>query len=52
MDGPGFVNRFSRFLEVVLRLKTAFEALAVEPIDGLQTAPTLNDFLPHPLMKV
>ena len=52
MDGPCFVNRFSRFLDVVLRLKTTFEALALEPVDGQQTAPTLNDFLPHPLMKV
>ena len=51
-DGPGFVNRFSRFLEVVLRLKTAFEALAGEPTGGLQNATTPDDFLPHPLMKV
>lgn len=51
-DGPGFVNRFSRFLEVVLRLKTAFDALANGPIDSLQSETSQGDFLPHLLMKV
>ena len=52
LNGPGFVNRFSRFLEVVLRLKTAFDALANGPIDSLQSEPSEGDFLLHFLMKV
>ena len=51
IHGTDFVNRFSRFLEVVLRMKTAFEAIADRPIDSLQSAPT-RDFPPHLLMKV
>jgi hypothetical protein len=52
LDGPGFVNRFSRFLDVVLRLKAAFEAVANGPSCSPESAPSLNDFLPHLLMKV
>ncbi|MCF8161174.1 MAG: type III secretion system chaperone [Polaromonas sp.] len=52
VDGTGFVNRFSRFLDVVQRLKTAFEALASEPGASPQSVLSQDNFLPHPLMKV
>jgi len=51
-DGPGFVNRFSRFLDVVLRLKTAFEALEREPIASPDSARIPDSFLAHSLVKV
>jgi hypothetical protein len=52
VDGPGFVNRFSRFLEVVLRLKTSLASIASGTNEQPVNEPLLNAVPPHLFQKI